>query len=497
MRFAIWTAVSTKSQAATDKVSLPEQERLCRSAALAKGWIETTGPYIVPGASRTRYVDLRTAERAIPALKHLLDDAENGSFDLLLTYDYTRFRELLDPIARTLAAYGVQIYSISQPIEPVPPEEFDGASETANTQQFVSGFTSRTEIAALRRRYKLGMPGRILKGLPKGTLNFGYRKPPGHEYDRKAIPIQDPVKAPIMLTIKDMFLSGSSLWQIADHLTAQGIRTPRGKTKWTDVHVRRLLKNRFYCGEVTFGETHRSIDLRTGTAKIIKNPPSKKITAKGLHTPLWDTKTQDRIEDEFKKRGKRYTGSRTSRLSNILYCGICGARVWVSYPGGYYNDRGRRWYCSVDPKHVTRKDAELVSAFTLVLKHQLENIQNIPLPQPTDTTETLRANLAELHARRERILEAYETGSLPLTIYTQRTTALETSIAQTERQLAEQSQRTTHHAERLATLGGLAGLIAQTPDYIQQAPAQTVNAALRSIIEKITITRETIAITFL
>jgi hypothetical protein len=58
IRFAVLTAVSTKAQAADDKVSLGEQFDACRERAARRGWLETAGPYIIPGQSRTRYVDL-------------------------------------------------------------------------------------------------------------------------------------------------------------------------------------------------------------------------------------------------------------------------------------------------------------------------------------------------------------------------------------------------------------------------------------------------------
>ncbi len=54
LRAAIWAAVSTETQAADDKVSLPAQQEICRGLLAARGWTESAGPYIVAGASRTR-----------------------------------------------------------------------------------------------------------------------------------------------------------------------------------------------------------------------------------------------------------------------------------------------------------------------------------------------------------------------------------------------------------------------------------------------------------
>jgi len=84
IRFAVWTAVSTDAQTASDKVSLSEQETRCRAAGQGRGWSESAGPYVAAGYSRTRHVNLRDAELSIPPLRHLLDDAQKGRYDVLI-----------------------------------------------------------------------------------------------------------------------------------------------------------------------------------------------------------------------------------------------------------------------------------------------------------------------------------------------------------------------------------------------------------------------------
>jgi hypothetical protein len=54
VKFAIFAAVSTKTQAAADKISLPAQVERCRQAGQGHGWSESAGPFIAPGQSRTR-----------------------------------------------------------------------------------------------------------------------------------------------------------------------------------------------------------------------------------------------------------------------------------------------------------------------------------------------------------------------------------------------------------------------------------------------------------
>ena len=84
IRYAIWCAVSTAEQAAEEKFSLQTQEQVSRAAAEARGWQETSRPYIVPGESRTKFINLSDAEREIPALRQMLDDAKDGKFDVIV-----------------------------------------------------------------------------------------------------------------------------------------------------------------------------------------------------------------------------------------------------------------------------------------------------------------------------------------------------------------------------------------------------------------------------
>lgn len=102
MRVAIWSAVSTKAQAAEDKASIKTQLELGRKY-IRDGNHTPAGEYIVPGESRTAYISLSHAEAEIPQLKKLLDDAASGKYDLLWLYDLNRPRQrltLLHPRSR-------------------------------------------------------------------------------------------------------------------------------------------------------------------------------------------------------------------------------------------------------------------------------------------------------------------------------------------------------------------------------------------------------------
>lgn len=492
VRFVIWTAVSSETQAAADKASLPEQEARCREAALARGWRESAGPFIVPGESRTRWVNLRDAEAAIPALRAMLDAASRREFDILVLYAYDRLRELLDPVARTLAAYGVQLFSISQPVEPQPPEEFDlYATDTANAVQFVSSLTSRAEINALRRRYRLGVPRRVSeRGLHAvGPLPFGYRKPPGRELDPNAVPIPDPETAAALIQTKDLLLSGRSLHQVTEWLNATGVR-PRRAARWDATSLRKMLTNPFYAGFVRYGVLRRRRDPRTGAVQDMRVEGSQNIlSARGRHEPLWDEATWHELQEELRRRARSFKSAKTQRLSHLLYCAECQRPLYIGYVSSQRDDAHRVWYCPRDHGrwHNFIYDAAALEQLIARLVADLSSLEGLVLTKPEDHREMLENALQDLMRRRERLIDALEDGHLDAILYAARSSQLEERLKEVRGELEKQQRAAERSATRVDRMRALRETIETIPDYLRQAPPQEVNAQLRHLVDRVLI----------
>lgn len=488
IRFAIWAAVSSKPQAAADKFSLPTQLDRSREVGLGKGWRETAGPYIVSGQSREHYIQLFQAEEELPAMREMLAAAREHKFDVLVMAEFDRLRGLMMQVLRTLAQYQIQLYALSMPIEPVPPAEYniyraDNVLALITMAQMSSSF----EISRMRRKYIDNMPKRITeRGLPKGQIPFGFQKPTGRETDRSAIPIADPVRSAVVVKIKDLYLQGKSHWQIADQLNAESIPAPKGG-RWSDVKIRLILKNKFYSGSVIFGRTRRITDPITGLVKVVGNSPDKIVFGKGAHTPLWDADTERRIEAEFARRGRKYTGAQTNRLSNLLYCGTCGARCWVSYPGGY-NEERRRWRCCKHGSaHLSIKDAELVPLVITAIQKAASTARELKRALPKDARGQITSRIAALHARRNRLTDALEEGHLDSATYEQRIKPIDSQMAESVIELQRAQNEIDNYDAKIEGIKKLAEIINTVPEYILEGPAQEVNAQLGQWIERVII----------
>jgi len=489
LRTAIWAAVSTETQAAEDKVSLGAQEELCRAQLTSRGWKEAAGPYVVPGASRTRWVNLRDAEREIPQLQAMLDDAQASRFNLLVLYDFNRLRDLLDPVARTLAAYGAQIFSVSQPVDPLPPEAFDAySSDTSSMMQGLSQIISRAQIADLRRKYRIAMPKRVKEfGLPASSIPYGYSKPPGRETDRKAVPVQIPEEIDALRRIRDLFLSGHSRHDIAETLSSMGIPAPR--SHWNPATIGMLLTNPFYCGQVVFGRSKVKADPRTGQRKRLQGLPRSTWTVgQGKHEPIWTQEEFEEVQEEIRRRRGRNIGIRRPvyQLTSLLRCAECGSTLGRYHNGPRSESDGIIWRCYLGPPH-SRASITEARALSQLAGHLHELLEGITLPALPEGVKTgsPAADLERLTAKRLRYQRAYGDGLLSYEDFAARIRELDEQV-----EMVARRQNTQASQKRLRkSTDRLTAILEALPAFLNSAPAHEVNQALRDILEGLVVGR--------
>lgn len=350
----VFAAVSTEDQAADHRFSLPHQVDRGRRTVSERGWREAHQPLVVPGESRERFISLRDAEAAMPELKALLDLAQAGQINMVVVIDYNRFRSVMDQVVQTLAHYGCQVYSLTQPVEPLPPDRFspyltDSTTIMVSTSQMVS----RLQIADLRRKFQVGMPKRVDKlGIPLSEIPYGYRKPPGRELDHRAVPIQVAEECAVLLRMKAEYLAGNSARGIARLLTGEKVPSPQAERSrsgaWSQQIVNKILTNPFYCGFVVRNASRQVNDPRTGKGRRIRLPRDEWVLAPGKHTPLWTVEDYEQLvalQDAAGQRRRGQTKS-TQPLSRLMVCAGCDAHLWAYTAWGWRNDtRVRKYRC--------------------------------------------------------------------------------------------------------------------------------------------------------
>lgn len=479
IRFSIWTAVSTAAQAEDDKDSLHEQEVKSRAAALAKGWHEVA-VYTVPGESRTRYVNLRDAEEDIPPLRAMLEDAKAGRFHILVLWDYNRLRDLLDPVAKTLANYGVQIYSINQPAEPLTPAEFNPyASDSESMVRGMSQIISRWQIADLRRKYRFGVKARVDRGLPALKIPYGYIKPKGFESEPKVIPVPHPLHSAVVIEIKKLFLQNKSIQHIAAHLTAR-YPTPTGIPSWSRQTIRKILRNPFYAGKVFFGARLTVHDSRLNIKRLKTNPAP--YTKDGAHKPLYPYTDYLAILAEFERRRESPRLS-VFPWSGMLRCGSCGQRLRRKFDTKY--NRGR--YVCLHCGKVNIHHDELQEKFAPALQDSLRHASPSAQDESASSPPSILPVLHELDRSRKRVQQAYESEVYSLQEAEEKIKGIDAKIdALKNTELAQAKQ----HAQRQqfqTTFTESRAILEDLPQWIRQADPKKANALLLRLFRHITV----------
>jgi len=310
--YAVWAAVSTAEQATENHQSLKEQERRARAFGIAQGGIETSGPYILDGYSRTGYEGLSEAAAEIPPLKQALDDLDNNKYNVLICENFDRFGDIALMLSVRFKKQKAQLISTSQsgsitPAELYNPYRDNALSTNIGFQIAIQGY----RINKLQSGWQDNIPARVDRGLlPTNNIPFGYRYT-----DKQRPPEIVPEEAEILIQAKDWMLEGVPYLEIARRANEKlGL-------KW-DHKIPKRLCNSFYAGEVYFGK----VEYKDGHR--IEKPRSMWKTGEGKHEPLWDMDTYYALVAERRRREKRMRHYNPNRLlTGLVHCGVCGAAM--------------------------------------------------------------------------------------------------------------------------------------------------------------------------
>ena len=173
----------------------------------------------------------------------MIQDALAGKIDLILTKSVSRFaRNTVDTLSnvRKLKEYGVTIFFEKENIWTDDAKGELLITIMSSLAQEESRSISENVTWGQRKRFadgKVSMPYKSFLGFRKGE-------------DGK--PEVIPEEAAIVRRIYREFLQGQTYNGIARSLTREGIKTPRGKTKWSSSTIKSILQNEKYKGDAPY-----------------------------------------------------------------------------------------------------------------------------------------------------------------------------------------------------------------------------------------------------
>ena len=148
------------------------------------------------------------------------------------------------------------------------------------------------------------------------------------------------------------FIAGLSCHAIAEKLTGLGVKTPRGKDKWSQTTVRNILMNEKYKGDALL-QKYYTPDFLT-KKQVHNNGEIPQYYVEGNHEAIIEPELFDRVQDILQERSRKKGYSGVTIFSSKIQCGCCGA--WYGSKVWHSTDKYRRiiWQCNSKFKDKTR-----------------------------------------------------------------------------------------------------------------------------------------------
>lgn len=309
MRAGIYCRISR--DAAGEELGVERQESACRQLAKQNGWtvVRTFADNDISAYSG----------RHRPAFDDLLQGMRDGEIDVLACWHTDRLYRSMRDLERLIdaaEAAGVGIHSVNS-------GNLDLRTSAGKMVARILGSVARQESEHHAERRREANLERALAGqwCAQGSRPFGY--------DSTGVPVD--AEAAMLRQAAADILAGKSLHSIAAEWNTSGVTTVRG-VRWSNLHVRRVLLN----PRIAALRVHRGAIIGTGTWE----PIIDESTFRGLSAYLRDPSRRNAVAFE-----------RKHMLSGIATCGLCGDRMYASYPHG----RDRRMVYACRPtSHVAR-----------------------------------------------------------------------------------------------------------------------------------------------
>lgn len=299
------------------------------------GW-SFAGTYADEGSSGTN-----TKKR--DGFNRMIEDAENGLIDLILTKEVSRFaRNTVDTlsITRELKRHGVSVLFLN--------DNISTADNDGELRLSIMATIAQDESRKTSERVKWGQKRRMEQGVVFGRDLLGYSVRGGKLY------LKEEEAETVRLIFHKFTDEGKGTHVIARELREAGIRPVRA-AEWSNTVILRVLRNEKYVGDLCQKKTYTPDYLDHG--KKYNRGAEEKVYIRDHHPDiaiigrdLWE-RTQEELERRSPSEGQKARHSNRYWCSGKLACGDCGgpfvSRSRRLKNGGVY----RAWRCRASANH--------------------------------------------------------------------------------------------------------------------------------------------------
>ena len=419
-RVAIYCRVSTIEQA-EEGYSIDEQNIKIREYCEREGH-EIYNLYEDRGISGKNITNR-------PGIKQLLEDATNNKFDLVIVWKLNRIsRKLLDilNIVDLLNKHNIAFRSLT--------ESFETETPSGKLQLNIMGAIGEFERETIAENVKLGLVARARDGRWCGGVVLGYDlvELPNQGKKRKNTILKiNEVEANTVRRIFDLYSQGHGYKAVVNRINNEGRKTKRNSSFAVST-VKDILQNPVYIGKIRYNVRQDWSKKRRNN--INANP----ILSNGIHEPIIDIETWNKVQVILKERSKKHNKIYDSEfpLTGILRCPVCGAGMTINrstskrkdgtrrineyYSCGNWKNKGTAVCNSnsirveIADEYVLNKIMELINDES-ILRKVIDNInknKSTKLKPTLEQLEQINKEIEKLTDRKNKNIELFEDGIL-------------------------------------------------------------------------------------
>ena len=489
-RAAIYIRVSSAGQE-QDGTSLETQEAACRAYAAENG-------YTVLAVYSDTWSGFDWRDR--PQMNALRAAVRHGELDAIVCYAVDRLSRHQTGLAILMDEFqhaGVAVEFVTEKFEDNAVGRFILSARGFAAEIEREKITERT----LRGRRASATAGKPVQG-PGPSFGFMWADA------TKSRLVLEPDTAPIARRMFGAIAGGTSLYLLAEELTAQGVPTPHGGgggVAWDASSLSRMLKNPLYVGRAYAFRSQaekRPCTKEPGRCRyapdgqphahrrIVTRPPEEWITMPaGAVEPLVDEATfaavQERLRLNVLRAPRRLSDPENYLLrGGIARCATCGEALAVRKPPRqqpqYYCGGGSRTgrHCPSGAIRTADLDGavwpyvtELLTNPRLVEQVLTEQAAADGAAQERTTRDAIRRQLADVQRKQGNIaqsiaaLDGEEEAAAPLHVLLRELAAKRRSLEQEQERIEAQATARRQARERLTRVQEWLGTIAARLDH--------------------------------
>ena len=319
----------------------------------------------------------------------MIQDCHDGKIDMIITKSISRFaRNTVDCLnyIRELKTLHIPIYFEKESINTM-----DAKGEVLIT---IMASLAQQESESLSQNVKIGIKHRFQQGKVMVNANCFL----GYDKDEDGHLVINPEQAEIVKRIFREYLEGASCQQIASGLERDGVLTGRGKTRWHDSGIRRILENEKYMGDALLQKTFTVDFLNKKRSR--NNGDIPQYYVEDDHEPIIPKELFMKTQEEMARRGsqldckgRRRGFSSKHCFTGLVYCAECGEQ----YRRIHWNNRGCKsvvWRCIT--RLETKGECGARTVYEKELKHAFVAALNKLISDSDSYVPVLQENIASV-----------------------------------------------------------------------------------------------------